>query len=303
MGNAQGSSSRVCVVKEVTWATPPSTPVMLILPVTKCDVKLSKSTLQDNTLSSDRMVHELRHGMKTVSGSIDANHRYGDFDDLTACALQGAWVSDVLKNGKTESSFTIEKGFTDIGQYMSYTGCMVNKFSMSIKPDAIVTATFEFIGKSANAVTTTPLDASPDAYSTNPPFDSFTGTITEGGSAIGFVTGLDFSVDNGMSGSQVIGANTINDLVSGNSKVTGTLTAYFQTAALVNKFINETESAIVCTLTDLNGKDWIINFPRVKYTGGDPDIAGEGAIELSMPFEALYHTATGASLQITRSAT
>lgn len=286
MANAQGSSFQFCYVPEVTWGTTPTTPAMLKLPVTKVSGGLSKSTLEDNTLNGSRTRDLPRHGMKTVALTIEGNLRYGDFDNLIAGACRSTWSTNVTSVGTTDVSFTGEKGFTDIGQYLSYKGLMVSKMNMSIKPNAEIPVTFEFIGKDAVAPTSTPLKASPAAYSSNSPFDSFTGSITEGGSSIAYVTALDFSLDNQSTGSQVIFSNTINDVVDGKAKVTGTVTAYFTSAALLTKFINETTSSIVVTLTSLENDSLAINFASIKYMGGDPEVSGEGPIELSMPFEA-----------------
>lgn len=286
MANAQGSSFQFCYIPEVTWGTTPSTPQMIKLPITKVSGGLSKSTLEDNTLNGLRIRDLPRQGMKTISLSLEANLRYGDFDAWIAAACRSAWALNVVSVGSTDVMFTGEKGFTDIAQYISYTGLMVSKMSMSIKPDAEIPVTFECIGRNATALTSTPLDSTPTAYSSNSPFDSFTGSVTEGGSAIGSVTGLDFSIDNQSTGSSVIFSNTISDVVDGKAKITGTVTSYFTSATLLNKFINETGSSIVVTLTSLEGDSLAINFASIKYMGGDPDISGDGPVELSLPFEA-----------------
>jgi hypothetical protein len=157
---------------------------------------------------------------------------------------------------------------------------------MSIKPNTIIPITIESVGKNAAAASATPLKASPTAISSNPPFDSFTGSITEGGSAIATVTGIDFSLDNQTNGTEIIFANTISGITDGKGKVTGTVSAYFTDASLVNKFINETASSIVVTLTDLLGGSLAINFSSLKYTGGDFDVSDDGSVTLSLPFEA-----------------
>jgi len=41
--------------------------------------------------------------------------------------------------------------------------------------------------------------------------------------------------------------------------------------------------------------------PRIKYTGGQADVANDGPITLSLPIQALYDSATGTQLRITRS--
>lgn len=300
MAKAQGSQFQTCYVKEDNWGTTPTTPTMIKLPVSENTLALSKSTLEDNTLRGDRMRSDVRHGMRTIGGALKFGLKYGDFDALLAGALFGEWTTDVLKAGIKESYFTVEKGFTDIGQYIPYRGLMVNTLSMSIKADAIVDCTMEFVGKDITVPSATPLNATPTDYSTNQPFDSFTGTLSEGGSGIAIVTGLDLTVDNGLEGLKIVGSNSIAGVVSGRSKVSGTMTAYFENLTLLNKFINETSSAIICTLEDIDGNEIEINIPNVKYMGGDPGVSGEGAIELSLPFEGLYDATTDTCIQLTR---
>lgn len=286
MANAQGSSFQFCYVEETIWGTTPATPSMIKLPVTKVTGGLSKSTLEDNTLSGSRIRDLPRHGMNKVDLSVEGNLRYEDFDTFIAAACRSEWVTNVVSVGQTDVAFTGEKGFTDIVQYLPYTGLMVSKMTISIKPDAVIPVTFDFIAKNAGAATATPLDAAPTDYSTNKPFDSFTGSLTEGGTTTSIITGIDFTVDNQSQGSQVIFSDTIEDVVDGKAKVSGTVNCFFANATMLNKFVNETSSAIVVTLTDPDGNDLEIAFSSVKYMGGDPDVSGDGPIELAMPFEA-----------------
>lgn len=287
MANAQGSSFQFAYVTETVWGTTPTpNPAMVLLPVTKVTGGLSKSTLEDNTLTGVRTRPLPRSGMDTVKLTIDGNLRYGDFDPFIAAACRSTWSTDVTSIGKTITSFTGEKGFTDIAQYLPYTAITPTKLSISIKPNTIIPIVIETVGKEATTSSGTPLKAIPAAISVNPPFDSFTGSITEGGSAIAIVTGLDFTLDNQTNGSEVIFTKTIIGITDGKGKVTGTVSAYFNNATLVNKFVNETASSIVVTLTDLLGNSLSVNFSSLRYMGGDPDISGDGPITISLPFEA-----------------
>jgi len=71
---------------------------------------------------------------------------------------------------------------------------------------------------------------------------------------------------------------------------------------LYEKFVNETSSEIVCTLTDSAGNDLQIDIPNVKYNSGQPDVSGEGAVTVSMDFVALYSTSDASQLVFTRTA-
>ena len=61
----------------------------------------------------------------------------------------GAWSSNVLVNGVTQSSFTLEKlfetGATD--QYHRLTGAIPDSLSLSMAVNQIVTGSFGFVAK------------------------------------------------------------------------------------------------------------------------------------------------------------
>uniref|UniRef100_A0A6M3XPG3 Putative tail protein n=1 Tax=viral metagenome TaxID=1070528 RepID=A0A6M3XPG3_9ZZZZ len=199
----------------------------------------------------------------------------------------------VLKNGITEKTFTIEEGFLDIGQYFQYVGMRVASWSLTVPPNAMVESTFSFLGENMTTSTTS-LDSSPTAASANERFSGIdAGVIYEGGAAIAYVTNLEMSLDNGVNPVFVVGNTAVKTVVAGRCNVTGTLTALFQDATIMNKFINETESSLWLVLTDPDGNKLAIDLPRIKYGTGDPQAAGEGEFTLPMSFTALRDATTG----------
>ncbi|NIA10014.1 MAG: hypothetical protein GWP10_09870 [Nitrospiraceae bacterium] len=302
---ASGAQSQTAYIAETTWGTTPGTPQTILLPLTGNTLKRNKDALTDNTLRSDRQIQSVRTGMKRVTGDLSFAFRFGDFDSFLESALMSTWGSgtalQALTVGSTAKSFTIEKGFTDVARYHPYTGCMVKTFTLSVKPNAIVEGSFSLIGKDMTP-SATPLTASPTAASSNVPFDSFTGSIYEGGTgtgdAIAIVTGIDLTLENNSNSLDVLLSDTIAGIVAGRSTLTGTMSAYFEDATLLDKFFNETESSIVFTLTDPDSNSYTFTVPALKYTGGDPDISGEGPITLPMPFQAFYDSVSGTNFQI-----
>lgn len=136
--------------------------------------------------------------------------------------------------------------------------------------------------------------------STTEPFDSFTGVIKEGGSAIATVTGLDFVLANGLDPAHVLMNDETTQFINGRSDVTGTVTAYVSDASLINKFVNETATSLELEIEDPLGNKLNFLFPNVKYTAADFPVADEGPIMLSLPFQALYDTTELTNLKITR---
>ena len=297
---ANGSRHSMNYVAESTFGTTPATPVFSNLRHTGTTLALTKETVQSEELRSDRQISDVRGGNRSVAGDISAELSFGTFDDLLEAALCGTWALDSLKAGTTRRSFTIERQFADIGEYHRYDGCEVNTLALSIAPNAVVTATFGLLGSGYSIGTAILTGATYGAASTTSPFDSFTGTINEGGSAIAVATSLELNLDNGMETMFVIGSNKTLEPSIGRSNVTGTMTVYFESKTMLEKFINETESSLSFTLVDLDGNSYQITLPRIRYTGGQPDVSGEGPVTLSMPFQALLDSVTGTNIQIDR---
>lgn len=203
-----------------------------------------------------------------------------------------------LKGGSTRRSFTFERRFTDIVQYLRYKGCEFDKLSLSVKPNAMVASTFSLMGRTMDAVAQTAIaGATYPAASTTAPMDSFSGVITEGGVAISKVTEISLNIVNGISPMFVVGSKGAADMSIGRFQITANISAYFDDAALLNKFINETESSFVFDTVGPTGTyRWTL--PRIKYTGGQPDVGGEGPIILSMPITALYDSTSATTLQV-----
>lgn len=297
MAFAQGSRHGISFVPEVTYGTTPGTPAMKNFRNTGASLNMTKESFQSQEIRADRMIADFRHGTKSIAGGIPFEFSYGAFDDWLESALFGAWSTDVLKAGVTPKSFSVERRFADIAQYLVYTGVMVNTLDLTIPASGIITGSMDMVGKNLS-VSGTSL-GTPTDVATNAPLSADTGTLTEGGGAIAIVTELTLNLQNGISPNFVIGSNVSQQLTYGRSNLTGTMTAFFEDASLLNKFINETESSLQIDLTD-GTNSYEILIPRLKYTGGEIPLDGEGSIQMSLPFQALYDSVTGTNFQITR---
>jgi hypothetical protein len=224
--------------------------------------------------------------------------------------VAGTIRNRALKVGTTAKSFSIEDAAVDVGQFRLFTGMTVDKVSISIKPNAMIGATFSMVGKDMT-LSATSVDPTKDASSTNQPFDSYSGTIgianassTSGLTAVAIVTGIDFSVSNGLAPTFVVGSASTPQLEYGMATVEGTITAYFEDASLINRFINETTSAFQVTVNDPSGvSNYTFHFPRVKFNGASVPVDGTGSRIVTLPFVALYDTAENTNLEVIRNPT
>ncbi|AIM40551.1 tail subunit [Vibrio phage VpKK5] len=303
---ANGSRHSLYAIEEAVYGQTPADPVFDTVRITGTTLGLSKDSLQSEEIRDDRQIADFRLGANQVGGDINFELSYGSFDNLLESAFQGEWANDTLQCGIERKSFTFLRYFADLldtdpsaSPYFIYTGCEINTMTLTVNANAMITGTFGVIGQSQEITGTDPAtDINPPT--TTSPLDSFTGELREGGTTIAVITELGLSLDNGLAARFVVGSKDSILPEVGRSNLTGTMTAYFESSALVEKFLNEDDSSIEFDLPDAEGNVQTWTIPRIKYTGGQPDVEGEGSVMLSMPFQALLDTTLGTNLQVVR---
>lgn len=222
-------------------------------------------------------------------------------------SVAGTIKNRALKIGTTAKSFSIEDAANDVTQFRLFTGMTVNSLAISIKPNSMISTTFGMVGKDMT-ISASSVDASKTASSTNQPFDAYSGVMaignasaTSGLTSVATITGIDFTVSNALAATFVVGSATTPQLEFGMATVEGTITAYFEDATLINRFINETASAFQVTVNDPSGaSNYTFHFPNVKINGADVPVDGPTSRFVTLPFVALYDTAEDSSIEVIR---
>ena len=301
MAFSQGSRSSLSFVTEATFGTTPAGN-FANLPFSTHSLNLTKDVLTGTDIEADRMPRVNRQGNRQVGGDIVVDLRDGDYDLLLESAMLGAFATNVLKVGVAPKFFSIEDFAADIDQARLFTGMAVSSMAISLAPNQMVTTTFGMVGKDMTMGQTqkTQTDASGAQ-----PFDAYSGDISIGNvsspSAVAIVTALDFTLDNAYAPTFVIGDDSAPSLEYGRAEVEGTMTAYFEDASLINRFLNETETAIRVSVDDPTGANaYIFDFPKVKINSADVGVDGPTSRMITMSFVALYDSTMGTNLQITR---
>lgn len=303
---SQGSRAGLSYVAETVFGTTPVTPSLIQLPYTTSTLNLTKERVTGNDIQPDRMPRTDRHGNRTAAGDITVDLRKGDYDPFLESAFFNTFSTNILKVGTTPKFFSIEDAATDIAQFRLFTGMSVSSLAVSIRPNQMVTGTFSMVGKNM-AISGTSVDAVKTASSGNQPFDAYSGALSIGDagsalSAAAIVTGIDFTINNALAPTFVVGSATTPQLEYGMATVEGTITAYFEDAALINRFLNETETALQVVVDDPTGaSDYTFLFPRVKINGADVPVDNPTSRIITMPFVALYDSTEATNLKLTRS--
>jgi hypothetical protein len=303
MAFAQGSRSGLSYIVESVFGTTPAGNFTAI-PYNTHSLNLTKERVTGNEIQPDRMLRVDRHGNRTATGDIVVDLRDGNFDPFLESALQNTFdgVSGDLLVGTTPKYFSIEDAAQDISQYRLFAGMSVSSMSISIAPNQMVTTTFSMVGKD---MTISGTGNTVDDATIAQPFDSYSGDVSIGdvasATASAIVTSLEFSIDNAMNPTFVVGDDATPHLETGMATVEGTLTAYFEDAALINRFIDETESELVVSVDDPTGaNEYTFTFPKIKVNGADVPVDGQTSRIITLPFVALYDATTETNLMIQR---
>jgi hypothetical protein len=304
MAFSSGAQRDLHYIEETVFGELPDPANMTEMRNTEDSISLSRDNFVSDERRGDRGIHDMRLGNKQPGGDINFEFSYGSFDDFLMAALgDSEWHtdggSDYIKKGTTVTSFSIEKAFSDISQYQLFKGGVVNGFSLDINPNAMVTGSFSMLFKDFENAGTAFNDAVADVNA-NRPFDGFTGTIEEGGSSNAEISSFSMSLDNGFERNFVLMANTAPQMTSGKSNVTGSVTYYFADSDVYDKFVGETESSVTITLQDDDGNTYAIYLPRIKYTSADTPVNSDGAIIITMNYQALDDATEETNIKITR---
>lgn len=301
---AQGSRSSLSYIVESTFGTTPAGN-FTNLPFSTHSLNLTKDRVTGNDIQADRMPRVDRHGNRQVGGDIVVDLRDTDYDAFLEAAMLNAWSSDVLKVGTTPKYFSIEDYAADIDQARLFAGMTVSSMGVSLAPNQMVTTTFGMVGKD---MTISGTQKTQDAATGAAPFDAYSGDLAIGNvgssSAVAIVTGLDFTLTNSYAPTFVIGDDAAPSLEYGQAVVEGTLTAYFEDASLINRFLNETETELEVSVDDPTGLNaYTFLFPKIKINSADVGVDGPTSRMINMSFVSLYDSTEATNLKITRPST
>jgi hypothetical protein len=212
-----------------------------------------------------------------------------------------------FKVGSCLPSWLVEKGFTDIGQYLKYNGCKIGKMSLDVSPAGPQKMSFDLLGAKETA-STSPFFATP-ADLGKASFDGLAiGTIEEGGSAIAVCSSISgLTIDNQLDGDTFLigGGGARGAINEGVVHVSGTLKVLFQDMVMYNKALNSTETSLRVVYNrgtgagTANNESVEFKLPEMTYSVKTPMIDKAGGLWVELGFDAYYDNAAEATtLQI-----
>jgi hypothetical protein len=302
MANAIGTNFLLRYVPEVTWGVTPATPTMLAVRSTSFTPKYNRTTVQSKELTTAREIIDYIRTQEIGGFSIAFEASYGLLDDFLAALYGGAWTTNVLKVGNTRQSFTVEVGFSDIGQFATWTGAVPSGLTLNISKGAILGGTIDFTANPCTWATATGATAVTPAE-TNAIMDPIASIqlIQQGGA--GSVSGpQEFSLaikNNLIEFSQLSNIN-LADVQLGQVEFTGTLRQYFSDRALVDIATAFSDTSLALTVGGASSLKYAFLWSKVKLTLSNlAGIQVNSAVIAELAWMAKYD-ATNSSGKITR---
>jgi len=294
---------QLMIAEEAIWGTTPATPAGYVIPVSGIGGEWYRRNLIDNPeLRGNRNPAAPVRGNVVVNGSfqcplhLDAvgwllKHGVG-VPDSTGTTSPYIHTGKINWSNGTENldlpvGLTVQVGFTDLGEYHLYDGCRINSLAVNATSEGVCVFDVGVVGQGVTRAATT-MDASPTSY-TSSAIDHFAATIKEGGGATTIVTDVSLTLNNNLDTSMYVvgGAGSLGDLPTGMATVTGSLTALFQSDALLTKGRAHTESSLELTWTS-GTSSLVLTVPELVYEPAAPTISGQAGVRATMNFRGYY---------------
>lgn len=303
MSNA--SQTRIAYVVESTYGTTPATPTFETARIIGESLGANIDNITSNELRADRNVSDLVQVGGSSGGALNFELSYGSFDDFLESLMHSAWTTNVLKNGVTQKSFTIEKTFetgaTD--QFHRFTGSIANTLTLSMSTQAIVTGAFGFVCKGSSSAQAEIASSTYNAATTTEVINAATNfaSLAITGATSPELTSLELSITNNLSQQQVLGSLDSRGITAGRFEVTGSLTAYFDNEELYELYLNGTATDLTFKLGGASTANYVFDLPNIKFTSGQVVAGGnDQPVVAEMQFQALYDSGEAATIKVTR---
>jgi len=210
----------------------------------------------------------------------------------------------MARNGRYYQPFFIERGHTDISEYLQFMGMAANMLKLEMKDQSDVTGSYEFIGLDSGIVSA-PVGSSYTDQPLTPVFSTsidireilIDGVIQE----TCLVKDMDMEISRGITpktGLGVFGACSTNMKTL---QITGKLTMFFEDSTMLDNLKNGTAFSVAWTFLDTLGNGYRFTLPRVKLSEDKNNVSGsEDDVMDEASYVATRHPATNCAIQIDR---
>lgn len=255
-----------------------------------------------------------QHGVYTiVSATADALFvSPAPTTNANAGSIAVTFRGSMLRNPSSGSaivpqSFSFEEFDQDVSLGFKQDGMMANTFQMDLSASAILTGSFEFMGRGTVALTTTKLGTAP--YT---PLGPVASEITNATTDVGQISKNGVTLSTALKSIKIDGKAQLRNQMAVGSKfpvgigtgrfeLTGSCEAYFQNLDFFNNMLNHDTVSLSWNVEDSTLHTYFFTLPAVKISADAIDIKGiDQDIFESVSFEAFRDPTSQSMFQIDR---
>lgn len=209
--------------------------------------------------------------------------------------------SQMVRNGTTKKSMTIEKGFTDINEFFQYTGMRTSDLSIEMTEQSILQGSVNFVGKGTSNSSATIDNSSGITASTANPIMNSSGNITKilesGTTFSGSFKSFSININNNLESQTSVGSSDLAGVGTGRCEITGDMSLYFESDALHAKFLANTGTSFAFIVLDSSSNYYVFTIPNAKFTDGDVP-SDSGSVISNFSYQGFRDTTTDCQIQI-----
>lgn len=305
MNRALGWDGELLVKEETTYGMAAAAGGYFQLPFNSHDLDSTSQLIDSPELGTGR-------DMDTpVRGAVDVG---GDVAFLARVENIGFWLKMLLgapvttgsspnfihtftSHKETIPSFTAELGYSKVPRYVQLTGCMVNSMQWNMERTGNVAPVVSIIGQgiSENAATQSGTGGDAPTRLAGTRFGTFQGSVKSGGTALGIIESVDFTMSNGLEPVEVIQSNGfIGGIDLGKFGVSGTMVARYENQTLLDAASGNTDISLEFEYEIDSNTGLVITLGKVRLPKVKRSVEGPGGVSVS--FEFMAHS-TKASME------
>lgn len=301
--SADSSRAQLRYVVEAQPGVTPDAPTMKNLRFTGESLSAARTTASSAEIRADRNIADLITTGESATGDINVEYSFGTYDDFLESALQGVWTDNVLKNGVTRKSFTIEKEFSDVGKFEYFRGCEVTQMAINMSASQFVTGSFGIMARKSESGSASIATVKAPA-TTTPVFNTtyhMTGLTINGGVYSDGIQSLAFSLNNNAREQRQIGSKDLAGVGMGSALLTGTLNCYFGNATVITDAYDTDTPVEIQFILAAAGSLYTVTLPAVKFSGKKHVAGGINTdVQLEMTFQSVIDDVEKCEIKIER---
>ena len=210
---------------------------------------------------------------------------YGLFDPLLETLFQSAWATNVLKDGKSFKTVTVENsipaGIAGTRTYWRDLGVRATRGTLEMQADGIMMLALDFMGMTSQAATTTAISGA--TYTDPTHFNPFTsavdcGLVTLSGFTLDGMSEMKINFDfDGIEG-QAVQGTSLAGITPGACRVSVDMKFYVDTNFLAmytapRQAAAQTATAFSVTMGSVTANKYTFEIPKATIDVGDLDLA------------------------------